>query len=116
MAKTKIDTISLKGASGDEYALRVYVWDTLFKALPGVYVVASRNVEPGRPASYDPVFVGIANDLSKALAEHPRSECFQMYLANVVAVLHEENAAARDRIAGDLIAALAPPCNSDDEG
>lgn len=117
MAKTtKIDAIILRGASGTEYAFRVYVWETQFKSLPAVYAVASRSIEPGQPASYDPVFVGTADDLSTvSLADHPRSECFQMYLANVVAVLHEEDAAARDRIAADLIAALGPPCNSADE-
>jgi hypothetical protein len=114
---TKIDAIKLRGASGTEYVFRVYVWETRFKSLPAVYAVASRNIEPGRPASYDPVFVGTADDLSEiTLADHPRSECFQMYLANVVAVLREEDAAARERIAADLIAALAPPCNSPDEG
>lgn len=116
MAKTtKIDAIRLTGASGTEYALRVYVWETHFKAVPGTYVVASRSVEPDRSVSYKPVFVGTAEDLSAVFADHPRSECFQMYLANVVAVLQEEDADARRHVAEDLVAALAPPCNAPDE-
>src|SRR5262245_15686205 len=53
----KIDTVTFAGRSGEEYELRVYVWDTKFKALPGVYVVASRAMEPGSPATYQPLFV-----------------------------------------------------------
>ena len=112
---TKIDAITLTGHSGEQYAFRVYVWETKFKPVAGVYVVASRNVEPDRSARYEPVFVGTADDLSAALAAHPRTECFQMYLANVVAVLQEEDADRRERIAQDLEKGLAPPCNAPDE-
>ncbi len=116
MAKTtKIDSITLSGASGAEYTLRIYVWETAFKAVPGVYVVASRDVDPNRSTSYTPIFVGTTDDLSTAFGAHPRSECFQMYLANVIGVVHQKDAAVRARIADDLIAALAPPCNSPDE-
>ena len=112
---TKIDAIALTGASGTEYALRVYVWETRFKSIPGVYVVASRNIEPDGTVSYEPVFVGAAENLSGVFVDHPRSECFQMYLANVVAVLQEQDSTLRTRIVEDLITALAPPCNSPDE-
>jgi hypothetical protein len=111
---TKIDAVTFRGASGKQYEFRVYVWDTKFKALPGVYVVASRSMEPGQSARYESVFVGAAADLSKAFRSHPRSDCFQMYYANVIGVLKEADAGARERISADLIEALAPPCNSDD--
>lgn len=112
---TKIDAIALAGASGTEYALRVYVWETKFKAIPGVYVVASRNIEPNGTVSYEPVFVGAAEDLSSVFVDHPRTECFQMYLANVIAVLQEQDSTVRTRTVDDLIAALVPPCNAREE-
>jgi hypothetical protein len=117
MAKstTKIDSISLAGGSGEQYAFRVYVWATSFKTTGGVYVVASRSIEPNGSKSYAPVFVGTADDLSGVFADHPRDECFQMYYANVVAVLPENDAARREEIAADLIAGLEPPCNATDE-
>jgi hypothetical protein len=111
---TKIDALTLAGASGKQYEFRVYVWNTKFKALPGVYIVASRTIEPGQSARYESVFVGSAPDLSKAFKTHPRGECFQMYYANVIGVLKEADADARERISADLIASLAPPCNSAD--
>lgn len=115
MAKTtKIDAVTFAGASGTQYEFRVYVWDTKFKSLPGVYVVASRSIEPGQDARYESVFVGSAPDLSRVFKSHPRGDCFQMYYANVIGVLKEPDAGARDRISADLIAALAPPCNADD--
>jgi hypothetical protein len=110
----KIDSMTLTGASGREYAFRVYVWETKFKPLPGVYVVASRTIEPGAAAAYQPLFVGMTADLSKALANHPRLECFQMYYANTIGVLKEADAEERGRIVADLTQALQPHCNGDE--
>lgn len=114
MAKTKIDAVTFAGRSGKEYEFRVYVWETKFKSLPGVYVVASRSIEPGQSPRYEPVFVGTAADLSKTFKSHPRSDCFQMYYANVVGVLKEADADDRERIMRDLTDGLAPPCNAAD--
>ena len=115
MAKTtKIDAVTFAGASGKQYEFRVYVWGTKFKALPGVYLVASRTIEPGESPRYEAVFVGAATDLSKTFKSHPRAECFQMYYANVIGVLKEPDAGAREKICADLVEALAPPCNADD--
>jgi len=109
---TKIDAVSFTGRSGQSYAFRIYVWDTKFKPLAGVYVVAARSIEPGQTPRYEPVFVGMAGDLSQALRNHPRSECFQLYYANVVGVLQQDDEKTRAAIAADLIDALAPPCNA----
>jgi hypothetical protein len=111
---TKIDAVTFAGASGKPFDFRVYVWDTKFKSLPGVYVVASRTMEPGESPRYEPVFVGAAADLSKAFKSHPRGECFQMYYANVIGVLKEPDAGAREKISADLIKSLSPPCNVND--
>jgi hypothetical protein len=111
---TKIDNVSLTGRSGRQYEFRMYVWDTKFKSLPGVYLVASRSMEPGQKPIYSALFVGAAGDLSKALKSHPRAECFQMYYANVVGVLREERDGEREQIAADLVDGLAPPCNATD--
>jgi len=114
MAKTKIDSVTLTGRSGRAYDFRVYVWDTKFKALPGVYVVASRSVEPGNTPTYAPLFIGAADDLSKAFKNPARADCFQLHYANVIGVLKEPDAHARDAVATDLIVALDPPCNAPD--
>jgi hypothetical protein len=115
MAKTtKIDDVSFAGRSGESYAFRVYVWDTRFKAVPGVYVIASRTVEPGQSATYTPLFAGEARDLSAALKNHPRDECFQMYYANVVGVLKEDDDEKRASILTDLSGNLSLPCNAAD--
>jgi hypothetical protein len=115
MAKTtKIDEIALAGGSGQTYDFRVYVWQTKFKAVAGVYIVASRTIEPGATAQYTPVFAGEARDLSSALKAHPRDECFQMYYGNVVGVLKEDDAERRRAILEDLLDGLAPPCNAVD--
>jgi hypothetical protein len=115
MAKTtKIDEVEFAGRSGRRYDFRVYVWETKFKAVPGIYVVASRTLEPGQAAQYAPLFIGEAADLSVALKDHPRDECFQMYYANVIGVLKEDDAAKRAAILADLVGALTLPCNAAD--
>jgi hypothetical protein len=115
MAKTtKIDDVGFAGLSGQRYDFRIYFWDTKFKSVPGVYVVASRTVEPGQQAQYTALFAGEAPDLSATLKGHPRDECFQMYYANVIGVLKEDDGAKRTAILADLLGSLAPPCNAAD--
>ena len=111
---TKIDEIAFAGSSGARYDFRVYVWETKFKAIPGVYVVAARTIEPGQPPQYEPLFVGQTGDLSATFRGHARDECFQMYYGNVVGVLKESDDARRTSILADLLAGLAPPCNAAD--
>jgi hypothetical protein len=114
VAKTRIDSVTFVGRSGKRYDFRVYVWETKFKSLPAVFVVASRHIEPGEDPRYEPVFVGATADLTKTFDGHPRTDCFQMYYANVVAVLKEPDPRLRDGISRDLIESLAPPCNAAD--
>jgi hypothetical protein len=111
---TKIDEVTFAGRSGTLYGFRIYVWETMFKAVPGIYVVASRTMEPGQRAQYAPLFVGEAADLSAALKSHPRDECFQMHYGNVIGVLKENDDARRTSILADLVEGLAPPCNAAD--
>ncbi len=111
---TKIDEVAFAGRSGQRYDFRVYVWKTKFKAVPAVYVVASRTVEPGQRAQYSPLYAGEARDLSAALKQHPRDECFQLYYGNVIGVLKEDDDAKRASILEDLVNGLTLPCNAVD--
>jgi len=111
---TRIDAVTFTGKSGKQYDFRVYVWDTKFKALPGVYVVASRSIEPGQAPTYESIFIGASADLSKTFKNHPRSDCFQMYYANVIGVLKVPDEKVREQVSADLIEGLAPPCNAAD--
>lgn len=111
---TKIDAVSFTGRSGRSYAFRIYVWGTRFKPVAGVYIVASRSIDPGAAPTYEPVFIGMAGDLSEILKDHPRSECFEMYYANVVGVLQIDDEQERAAMFADLVNGLAPPCNAQD--
>jgi len=77
-------------------------------------VVRFEAGEPGQPPRYAPLFVGEAADLSGALKSHPRDECFQMYYANVIGVLKEEDDKKRASILADLLGGLTLPCNGAD--
>ena len=113
MRQSKIDTVRFDGDSGEQYEFRVYLWQTRFKPLPGVYVIASRTIEPGQEPEYAPVYVGTAADMSRVLANHPHHECFELSLAHTIAELQQEDEAARLRVANDLIGKLRPPCNGE---
>ena len=93
----KLDSIEIRGRSGQEYAFRVYIWGHQFKPLPAVYVVTERRLEPDGSVLYFPVYAGQTADLSQIFENHPHEECFQLYLANTIAVLAEGLARSRPR-------------------
>lgn len=113
MSRT-IDQLRFTGQSGRSYELRLYVWETRFRASPAVYIVTERTIEPGAAPAYNPIFVGTTSDLSTIFVDHPHQDCFDLYYANTIAVLPETDAVSRVAIVHDLVAALQPPCNSSD--
>jgi hypothetical protein len=107
----KLDSLTVLTRSGETYKFRVYILGNQFKPVRAVYLVSERSVEPGEKPRYKPVYVGETADLSSVSDVHERDECFQMYLANTIAVLPENDALERARIVLDLIKSLKPPCN-----
>lgn len=111
----KLDSLTILSRSGATYRLRVYILGNHFKPIPGVYLISERTIEPGERPKYKPIYVGETADLSAVSDNHEKDECFQLHLANTISILPEEDAAARTRIAFDLIKFLRPPCNLRDE-
>jgi len=111
---TTLGDLVLAGQSGREYRFRVYPWTHDLKPLPAVYVVTERVVEPNHPPRYSPVFIGVTDDLSLVFENHAKSECFEVYYANTVAVLPIQDIRLRRQIVHDLFSAHSPPCNGDD--
>lgn len=107
----KIDTVTFCGRSGREYNFRVYSWEHVFKRLPAVYLVMERRIEPQGAPSYSPVYLDITDDLSRIFDSHNKSECFQLYYANTIAVLAGLTQLECQQTAADLTQALDPPCN-----
>jgi hypothetical protein len=106
MAKTtKIDEVAFAGRSGTRYDFRIYVWETKFKAVPGVYVSVANHRAGPTCAVHAPLQPARRPDLA-ALKRHPRDECFQMYYGNVVGVLKEDDDARRTSILTDLLGGL----------
>ncbi len=110
----KLGTLPLTGRSGRRYEFRLYVWRTALRAVPAVYVVTERVVEPQCEPTYNVVFVGSTEDISDLFQGHTQQDCFDLHYANTVGVLHEPDAVIREAIERDLVEALSPPCNSGD--
>ena len=49
-------------------------------------MVTERSVEPNSAPTFAPVYAGATEDLSNLFGSHEKSDCFQMYYANTVAV------------------------------
>lgn len=111
----KLDSLTIRSRSGETYKFRVYILGNHFKPISGVYLVSERSIEPGAKPTYKPVYVGETADLSTVSDPHEKDECFQMYLANTIAVLPEDDGSERTRIVIDLIDSLQPPCNPGNE-
>lgn len=107
----KLDSIQLRGRSGREYGFGVYLWGHHFKPASAIYIVMERRLEPDGIEQYLPVYLGEAADLSRAIEDHPRAECFQAYLANTIAVLKKEDSESRKMVVEDLLGIIKPPCN-----
>ncbi len=107
----KLGTLALTGRSGRSYEFRLYVWRTVLKAVPAVYVVTERVIEPQREPTYNVVFVGNTEDVSGIFGGHVQQDCFDLHYANALGVLHEPDPAQREAIERDLVDALSPPCN-----
>ena len=54
----------------DLKTIQDWILQRRFKAVPGVYIVAARTIEPGQPPQYQPLFVGQTADLSAVLRGH----------------------------------------------
>jgi hypothetical protein len=106
-----IDTVTLAGKSGRTYQLRIYAWKHPFRQLAAVYAVMERIIESRSTPAYSTIYVGETENIRTVFASHDKRECFEMYYANTIGVLPEPDAARRAAIAGDLRAALDPPCN-----
>jgi hypothetical protein len=110
MAKTtKIDEVTFAGRSGTRYDFRIYVWETKFKAVPGVYVVASRTMEPAMRAVHHCSWA--RRPIAVAL-KSPSRRVFQMYYG--ACSQRAEGMTMPDASFSGLLDGLAPPCNAAD--
>jgi hypothetical protein len=107
----KIGTLTLTGASGNQYSFNVYPTDTGFKSMGAVYYISKRIEKEDGTGTHTKIYIGQTGDLSERFDSHHKESCFKKHNANCVSILQESSEKTRLEIEGDLIEAYTPPCN-----
>ncbi len=99
--------IPFQGLSGKTYHYFLYDLDAEHMPAPANYVVVKVT-----PTSYEPVYIGETEDVSRCFGGHELMSCFQSHGAMHVCLrLNEQDQAVRAREKQDLIDFYQPPCN-----
>ena len=109
---SKLDTVALRGRSGETYKFNVYPMDTNFNAVGAVYVVSRRSKnQEVKKYQYRILYVGETGDLSTRFDDHHKADCFAQNKANCICVHRDDDQVYRLFIENDLTKLWNPPCN-----
>jgi hypothetical protein len=107
----RVNSAHFSGKSGQGYDFYVYRIDQPLQSVGAVYVITRRYKNSRGGLSHDIIYVGDTHDLSTAMDNHPKRECFLRLKANCIGTHVDQDqhscAAKRD----DLIQQHNPPCN-----
>jgi hypothetical protein len=101
-------TTTLTGQSGAQYVFGVVPRNSIFKARPGVYVMAKRRGEN----KFSFCYVGQSADMSVRPLSPDKTECFNAFGTDCIFVLEELDVTRRAQIVADLVQAYRPSCNA----
>lgn len=107
---SKLGTITLTGASRQEYEFEIYPWGTDFKPVAAVYSITSRS-QKQNGWTHDILYVGETEDVSERFDNHHKVSCFTNHNVNCVCIRVENSRPSRLAIERDLIGAYDPTCN-----
>jgi hypothetical protein len=109
---TKLGTLKLIGASGQEYSFDVYPSDTDWNDnIACVYYVSKRTRRSNSSGNHTKIYVGETDDIKDRFSSHHKMSCFESHRYNAISILQESGRQKRLDIESDLIDALQPPCN-----
>lgn len=110
-AISALGTITLEGESGEKFPFLIYQIGTQFERIGAVYYVSRRIEDIYGSKVHSPLYIGETDDLSSALQNHSRRECFDQEEANCISIYPCEEQQQRLQITDDLIANYGPICN-----
>lgn len=103
---SKVDTITLFGASGRSYNFDVYPWNTSFKALGAVYTVLKKS-----GLNYTILYIGQTGDLSSRFDSHHKQTCFDRNGKTHIGIHLDSSENSRLAKERDLLGNYTPVCN-----
>lgn len=107
----RLGTLTLRGASGQQYVFDVYAFDTDFEALGAVYAITRRTRKEDDSYSHTTIYIGETGDLSTRFDGHHKEDCFVQHDANCKCIHLDDDEDSRFAKEADLIDNLKPPCN-----
>lgn len=108
----KLGTLTLKGASGEEYEFDVYPADTTWRDdVACVYYISKRTKKSDGTGTHTKIYVGETDDLRERLRNHHKQACFDRNGYNAISIHMDSSSRSRLEIEADLVDALKPPCN-----
>jgi hypothetical protein len=109
----RLETVTLKGKSGNQYDLGAYPISDTFAPLGAVFVQPKRTVSARGENNHSLIYVGQTGDLSsRPLAPDKQKSC-DRFGANCMLLFIELDPAKRQAVENDLRQAYDPPCNRD---
>lgn len=106
----KIADATFKGSSGS-YSFEVYLSDTVFNAVGGVYCFTKRSIDAAGKGSHDFLYIGETDSLADRIPNHEKWPCVRRHGANCVCVHRDNDGRSRLKKETDLRAANPTPCN-----
>ncbi|OVE75489.1 hypothetical protein BVX97_04430 [bacterium E08(2017)] len=101
---SKLGTLAFKNNEGHTYDFAIFQMDSEFKpGHGGVYIITSRHDDDHHHHGHKVICIGETDDMSTVLQDHPMQAEFETQNANCCCVHATQDAAARERIAGELI-------------
>ena len=103
----KLETISMTGKSGKEYAFNVYPGDMRFNDfIPGVYYISKQLGDESSA-----IYLGESDNVDVTLQNHDKQSCFDEENYNRVSFYKNASREVRESIVADLSATLDLACS-----
>jgi hypothetical protein len=108
----KLDTVNLKGKSGNSYEFEIYPIDQPFNPVGAVYAIFKYEPRPGTATAwYRHIYVGETGDLSTRFSSHHKQNCFDEHGADRIGVHVDSSEKSRKSKEADIRNAGHWPCN-----
>ena len=102
MAKVTESKFTIKGKSGNTHSFDIYLLDTEFNKVAGVYIFTRRSKQTDGTFSHNIIYCGISNDLSTRFSGHHKEADIKKQNANCICIMVVSDEKQRTNIESDI--------------
>lgn len=107
----KVNTLGLKGKSGESYVFDIHPMDQEFNAVAAVYVIMCRYKDSKGAHIHKVIYIGETEDLSERFENYHKADCLTRHKATFICTHPGDDADSRLAKEDDLIKRHNPICN-----